>query len=156
MPRERTHSAIQKSLRNNEQKAEICQESARRASRKYRRKNKEKHNQASKLRMRNEREKLSNDEADAKERCKMSAKKYYLKNREAILAKAEHKRVKYIYSLTQVQAPWALIFLIRAYVSKHNDAEWAYFAYPARKYNLRVGLIGEKDATDFEEGFRDY
>ncbi|KAJ3885174.1 hypothetical protein GG344DRAFT_70766 [Lentinula edodes] len=82
-------------------------------------KNKEEYNQASKLRMHNEHGKLSNNEAeaDAKERHKMSAKKYYLKNREAILAKAEHKRVK-------------------AYVSKHNNAEWAYFAYPARKYNL--------------------
>lgn len=48
------------------------------------------------------------------------------------------------------------MFSIRAYVSKHNNAEWAYFAYPARKYNLRVGLIGEKDDIGFEEGFRDY
>ncbi|KAJ3755175.1 hypothetical protein EV360DRAFT_86152 [Lentinula raphanica] len=124
MPRERTRTAIRKSKRNEEQKADARSMSLQQASRKYRRKRKESYNESAKLRMRRTRASNSAEQSQKTEQRRESAQKYYLKNREKILRRADSKRVK-------------------AFVAKHDGAEWAYFAYPTRRYKLRLGHAAE-------------
>ncbi|KAE9388063.1 hypothetical protein BT96DRAFT_947894 [Gymnopus androsaceus JB14] len=125
MPRLRTESAIRKSERTKRAKQEVKQRKAKRASQRYRLKNKERLNAEAAERMARNHSKMSYEEKEAfKERKKAAAKKYYLKNREAILKKADDKR-------------W------RAYVKVHGEVGW--WTYRPRKGKVRVGLLGQPD-----------
>ncbi|KAE9401324.1 hypothetical protein BT96DRAFT_938020 [Gymnopus androsaceus JB14] len=128
MPRLRTESAIRKSERTKKVKEEIRLRKAKRAAQRYRAKNKESLNEKARSRMSKNQAQMDEQEKEAfKEHRRAAAKKHYLKNREAILKKADSKR-------------W------RAYVKIHGEVGW--WTYRPRKGKLRVGLLGKPDGQE--------